>query len=211
MEFVDLDETLAQIDAQPGPLELLLAWEQTVFRPLASHDQAALTTFLESLSDSTRRFYTLASYDEAQAATLIAAIGQWRKLVCVAVAGSDILAMVEFSFEMPAGAEPARYQAAGAALDETQAVRFGPVVADTLHGAGLANALMEAVVAIASHFERQQLVMWGGVFAENSRARAFYQRHGFVEVGQFQDSNGDTCIDMWKTSVRLAASGSAHN
>jgi ribosomal protein S18 acetylase RimI-like enzyme len=54
-------------------------------------------------------------------------------------------------------------------------------VVRTHHGSGIARALMDAVVAAAVGRNRDTL--WLGVWERNHRARAFYAKHGFVDVG----------------------------
>ncbi len=49
------------------------------------------------------------------------------------------------------------------------------------HGAGVSAALMDAIVERA--VERRRAGLWLGVNQENTRARRFYQKHGFEVVG----------------------------
>ncbi len=58
---------------------------------------------------------------------------------------------------------------------------IGMSVAAGFRGAGVGGALLEAAVAwaAAADFRRVEL----GVFPENARAMAFYERHGFVREG----------------------------
>ena len=55
-------------------------------------------------------------------------------------------------------------------------------VLQTLHGAGLAPVLMDAITRCAS--ERGGDVLWLGVWEMNARARRFYEKCGFREVGE---------------------------
>lgn len=54
-------------------------------------------------------------------------------------------------------------------------------VGPAFHGRGVAVRLMEHCVAVARSLEADGL--WLGVWEHNPRARAFYRKHGFVEVG----------------------------
>ncbi|HEU4994919.1 MAG TPA: GNAT family N-acetyltransferase [Gemmatimonadaceae bacterium] len=68
----------------------------------------------------------------------------------------------------------------------------------TLHGRGFAHALMRETLAVASSRARS---IWLGVWERNARAIAFYEKWGFVDVGQHQFVLGtDRQIDriMWR-------------
>lgn len=54
-------------------------------------------------------------------------------------------------------------------------------VARMHHGSGIARVLMEAVGAAA--LARNRCTLWLGVWERNHRARAFYAKQGFVDVG----------------------------
>jgi len=49
------------------------------------------------------------------------------------------------------------------------------------HGTGLGRALMETVIAAATRRAERLLL---GVYAGNSRALAFYRKHGFEQIGE---------------------------
>lgn len=49
------------------------------------------------------------------------------------------------------------------------------------HGRGLAHALMTSVIDAAR--ARGAGTLWLGVWERNPRARAFYRKHGFVDIG----------------------------
>ena len=54
-------------------------------------------------------------------------------------------------------------------------------VAQSWHGRGVAQALMQQVELEASR--RGGRTLWLGVWEHNARAKAFYGKHGFVDVG----------------------------
>ncbi|MDO8964415.1 MAG: GNAT family N-acetyltransferase [Coriobacteriia bacterium] len=55
-------------------------------------------------------------------------------------------------------------------------------VSSSRHGSGLAQRLMEAAVAEAA--SRGAATLWLSTWEINGRARAFYEKRGFVEVGK---------------------------
>jgi ribosomal protein S18 acetylase RimI-like enzyme len=54
-------------------------------------------------------------------------------------------------------------------------------IAQPWHGQGLAQTLMERVTAEAA--ERGASTLWLGVWERNERARAFYRKCGFTDIG----------------------------
>jgi ribosomal protein S18 acetylase RimI-like enzyme len=61
------------------------------------------------------------------------------------------------------------------------------------HGTGLGPALMAQAVLDARTMGRERMLL--GVYAGNARARAFYERQGFVRVGERQYQVGATLAD----------------
>jgi GNAT superfamily N-acetyltransferase len=57
-------------------------------------------------------------------------------------------------------------------------------VRDDEQGSGLACLLLAETARIALREGRNRLILWGGVQPENRRARRFYAREGFFEVGR---------------------------
>lgn len=54
-------------------------------------------------------------------------------------------------------------------------------VAQAWHGRGIAQTLMDRVMAEARG--RDARTLWLGVWERNARAQAFYRKHGFADVG----------------------------
>ena len=61
------------------------------------------------------------------------------------------------------------------------------------HGTGLGPALMAQALLDARALERKRVLL--GVYAGNNRARAFYEKQGFVKVGERQYQVGATLCD----------------
>ena len=165
------------------PVEVRLPDRGVVFRSLATADLDALATFYGSLADRTRAFW----HRDADARTLARdhcdAINRFDKLRLVADDGSALVAVFELSFSIPDG-DHARFAAYSLTLDERADVRFGPCVRDDEQGSGLASRLLAETSRIALREGRSRLILWGGVQPDNRRARRFYEREGFYEVGR---------------------------
>ena len=79
-------------------------------------------------------------------------------------------------------------------LDSRIDASFAPSVAKAARGTGLAAALWSHVLRNAREHGRRRIFLWGGVKAENQRAIRFYERLGFIRIGEFQHEGGN--IDM---------------
>lgn len=188
---------LASLAADPTPLTRRVAVADTPFvvRALRDDDAEALTSFLAGLSSTSRRFWHGEADSADAAAAWIHAIGRYDKLRLVAHhpdRAGHLDGVIDLSFSLPVEAELSRYAGYGIALDEERTVRFGPCVADTWRGRGLAAQLLPPTWDAVRLFDRDCVVLFGGVHADNRRARRFYQRHGFVEVGAFTNTNTNT-------------------
>lgn len=194
---------LVALAADPSPLsrEVVAGGIPFFVRALRPGDTPALTAFLAGLSPASRRFWHDTDDHAAVAAEWVSAIGRYDKLRLVAhePAGPAALAgVIDLSFSLPEGQEITRFAAHGLALDPARTVRFGPCVADGWQGRGLAAALLPPAWHAARLLSRDQVVLYGGVHADNHRARRFYRRHGFVDVG----TTGE-CVDMMLTLRRV--------
>jgi len=61
------------------------------------------------------------------------------------------------------------------------------------HGEGLGPTLMDWVVARARELQRSELIL--SVYIDNHRARRFYERYGFEEIGRYSFMVGEQADD----------------
>ncbi|MEU8657513.1 GNAT family N-acetyltransferase [Actinoplanes philippinensis] len=183
--------TIAALAADPSPLARAITVDgvRLTVRALLPGDEAALVAFLGGLSATSRRFWHGDTGHAAAAADWIEAIGRYDKLRLVAVDGDGLAGVVDLSLSLPEGHEITRYAEHGIPLDEERTARWGPCVADAWQGRGLADALIAPAWEAVRLLGRDVVVLFGGVHEDNVRARRFYRRHGFTEVG---------AVDMWR-------------
>jgi ribosomal protein S18 acetylase RimI-like enzyme len=164
--------------------------------PLSSSHEGALAAFLEGLSPRSRRFFSVKD-PSSSARERCGAIGRYDKLRLVLRSGPEgtVVALVEFSFDLPAG-DLARYGRHGLELRPGTDCRWGLCVADEWQGRGVGAALARPSLAIARAFGRDRVLLWGGVHVANAAAVRYYGRLGFAEVGRFEADDGTPCIDM---------------
>ncbi|MBI3961076.1 MAG: GNAT family N-acetyltransferase [Chloroflexi bacterium] len=177
-----------------------LATSQTLLlRPLLPSDVEKLARFLADLSPQSRRLSTFSGYDQTAAQELCDAIARYDKLrlalVEISLSEQPIVGLLEFSFDLTSG-DISRYANYGFPLNPGTACRFGPTLADGWQNRGVGSLLLPAVWAIARRFERNRVILWGGVLADNAGAIRFYEKNGFRHVGRFVNGDGQLCCDM---------------
>ena len=89
-----------------------------------------------------------------------------------------------------------RFGLHGVTLDLAHDCRFGPCVRDDYHRRGVGSALMRGDFDIGRRFGKQRIILWGGVYADNHTAVAFYRKHGFEEIGRFSTMDDRVSVDM---------------
>ena len=105
----------------------------------------------------------------------------------------QIVGLIEFSLDLVA-ADVERFASYGLDLGPADA-RFGLCLADAAQGTGAASAATSASFDVVREFGKTRVILWGGVLDENTRARAFYRRMGFTEVGRWWNDDGDLVHD----------------
>ncbi|WP_439568394.1 GNAT family N-acetyltransferase [Sphingopyxis sp.] len=147
--------------ATPGDAEAIAAFANGSFTHTFGHiyDPADLATFLADWNPPVRVRAQLA--DPGYAIALV-------RDEAAAILG--YIKMGPVDFDLPAG------QPTGDAVELHQLY-----VADAAKGTGVAVALMEWGIAWA---RERASILYLTVFTENDRAKAFYRRHGFYDVGR---------------------------
>ncbi|MEI8073082.1 MAG: GNAT family N-acetyltransferase [Candidatus Saccharibacteria bacterium] len=169
--------------------------EKVVLRPLEPNDISKLATFLQGLSQETRRLSTFEGYDTASAKELCDAINKYDKLRFVIENSQDrIVGLIELSFGFPES-DIERYSKTGYTLNPETDLRFGPTLADDYQNVGLGSKVFPFIVGIANKFGKKRIILWGGVLKDNERAIHYYEKLGFKNAGTFK-KDGVEHLDM---------------
>ena len=170
--------------------------EDLTLRPLQHSDIEKLTTFLKNLSPGTRKLSTFDSYDSVTAKELCDAISKYDKLRFVLENQSkEIIGLIEFTLDIPENVLE-QYKGYGIDLDIDNTCRFGPTLADYYQSKGLGSLLFPIVIKIVELLDKKYIILYGGVFTDNTRAIKYYEKHGFRVVGRCTDENGRESVDM---------------
>jgi GNAT superfamily N-acetyltransferase len=211
--------TIEQVAADPqvATYSVELTDGSGILTPLLPGDVDALGAFFAGLLARTRRFYDVTTPVPLKAQEYCEAIGRYDKLRLVlrpatttdaartrgGVQGrheqlpAPIIAIVEFSFDVPAG-DLQRYAGYGIELDSATDCRWGLCIDDRWQGQGVGTALAAPSFDLAWRFGQRRVILWGGVYADNVGAIAYYRKVGFVEVGRFTNDRGVRCVDMMR-------------
>jgi GNAT superfamily N-acetyltransferase len=184
---VDPSRTTWSIELPPGP--------EAVLRPLEERDEDALADFLDGLSPATQDLYDV-DEPKVHATEMCEAIDRLDKLRFVLEdSRGSIQGLCELSFGLPEG-DRERFRIHGLELQPGGDVRFGACLADPIQGHGVGPRLWAKIEEVARGFGCSRVLLWGGVYVSNDRARRFYRRVGFTEVGRFTRHDARECIDM---------------
>jgi diamine N-acetyltransferase len=173
--------------------------ESVVLRPLAPSDANVLGVYFLSLSNETKRRYGPHPFDQATADRLCAENDYAHTIRMLTTKGDDDDERVIAYFILVLGVgedDALRYAKLGMILNAATDCTLAPSVADTYQDKGLGSVMMRHVIEVARRLGKQRMVLMGGVQATNSRAKHFYEKHGFQHVGDFEEPAGRNNHDM---------------
>ena len=191
--------TLAGVAVDPTSVAtglVLSSGTALVLRPLEPRDRARLAVFFDGLSACSRLFGGVSGDAADQAVEHCDAIGRYDKLrllLCTGDPGEHAVGLLELSLDVVV-ADLERFRDYGVDLGRRDA-RFGLCVADAFHGTGAAALASTATFDVARAFGMSRLILWGGVRDDNVRARRFYRRLGFAELGTWVEPTGQVVHD----------------
>ena len=155
-------------------------------RPLRATDVEPLATYFQSLSPATRRFYGPHPFDRATAEKLVTSLDPATTLRFIAILddGGPNAAIIGYMIltRQIGASDLARY---GDRIRPEVCASFAPSIADAYQEQGIGTAMARHVLACARKLGLKQVILMGGVQATNDRARHFYAKLGFREVGDF--------------------------
>jgi diamine N-acetyltransferase len=168
-----------------------------LFRPVTMSDAIILGRYFLGLSEELKALYGPHPFDQATADQLCAADDpQFIRMIAILPDG-DVIAY--FILQSPAPqSEILRYQEAGLKIEPEETCLIAPSVADAYQNQGIGTPLMRHMAQVAHSLGLKNMILMGGVFGHNLRARHYYQKVGFREVGTFVPSwsAGRFCYDM---------------
>ncbi|WP_440906214.1 GNAT family N-acetyltransferase [Catenovulum sp. SX2] len=161
--------------------------ERFVFRQLHQQDTVELAHFFAGLSDATRSRYAPHPMTAAYAHTLCSdeKLISTRYVICTAKHNKIIGYLILDNYSAESYPEDAaRYQNYQLTLSANSKV-FAPCITDDYQSKNIASAVMPALIQQAQLLGTDQIILMGGTQKTNVQAVRFYQKAGFLELGQF--------------------------
>lgn len=194
----------ATAPSQPFAAQVALPTGEVLqLRLLQATDAPSLGRYFLGLSPATRHVYAPHPFDQPTADQLCASLDPASHLRFVAwsTAGEcpRVVAYIIVN-RSPGTGDAERYAARGLKLSPTTTCTLAPSVADDYQSRGVGTALMAPILEWLRHHGYRQMVLQGGVRAQNARAQRFYTKLGFRCVGDFQTAgqvnNHDMILDL---------------
>jgi len=181
------DDIVPRITERPFAAQITLRdGRQATVRPLEASDVEPLTAYFLSLSPDTRSRYGPHPFDRATAERFCASINNDIVVRFIAVLNDggpepEIVGYMILSREL----WPDDQKRYGGRLRQGECACFAPSIADAYQDQGVGTQIARHVLASAREMGIRQVILMGGVFAGNDRARHFYAKLGFREMGDF--------------------------
>jgi len=174
---------------------ILPSGERYEVRHLNPSDGDALAEYFEGLSVGTRTLFAPHAFDDQTAHRVAAESGQGA-LRYVAVETAGARRICAYFLLLPDVGDGAMARMPD--LQRSRACSVAPSVRDDRQNGGLGSALMRFVLDVGRRLGRTQVILSGGVQERNTRARHFYEKHGFVKVGEFETriNNHDMMVQL---------------
>ena len=194
---------ISDIQRDPGcvtSLAVLRDGRLLTIRPLTPGDAAMVGRYFLSVSEELKSLYGPHPFDQATADQLCAEAGGEQpghlRLIGVLPDG-EVIAYFILQLTVP-DHEIERYAGYGITINSETTCRIAPSVLDAYQNQGIGSPIMAQAFDIARRMGYEHILLQEGVFGHNLRARHFYSKMGFHEVGIFVPSwsAGRPCNDM---------------
>lgn len=167
-----------------------------LLRQLSSNDLDMLLQYLYQLSPATSRRFQPHPYSKEE---VISFYNQPEHEAWVAVdpLTNNIVAYTVLKKGYLQHDYP-RLQQYGVHIDYDACYTIAPSVTDDWQSAGVGQLLFDHILEAMKNRKAKQLILWGGVQTDNTKAVRFYQKNGFRSLGHFQHNglNEDMMLSL---------------
>lgn len=166
--------------------EMISLTDDFAVRLLQPADCEALHIYLMQLSPETKKRFAPHAFDaETIHKMFFASDDVFQALVAIDTTTEIIVAYTALRRGIPPH-DIDRYMSYGIKPCTHSDCLIAPSVTDALHGKGLGSIMLAAVLSELQRSLFRRIFLWGGVQSSNHKAIRFYQKHGFITLGQFE-------------------------
>ena len=160
-------------------------------RPLQKDDLPGLVQYFENLSEKTRSFYGPHPFDEATLDALCR--GTYENFQTIVVEQDKVIVGYTVIKRGYSEGELYRYPNYDMIMDPEHHFLYAPSIADAHQSKGIGSIMLQYVEDYLQSQGATSLILWGGVQIRNQRAIRYYEKNGFVKLGEFHYDG----LDNW--------------
>jgi len=152
---------------------------------LTSEDYNPIATYLQSLSEETKRRFGPHLFDILSINKFYESQNPNRGYIA---RDNETQAIIAYSIVKAGYLEHDSYrlQSYGLHLSHDTDCTFAPSVADQWQSMGIGNSLFLFILKNLQSSGIKRIILWGGVQSDNVKAVQFYKKHGFRVLGEFE-------------------------
>lgn len=155
-------------------------------RLLQPDDTDALSDYLMQLSPETKRRFAPHSFDSNTIRNMFfTSDSRFMSFVATNRNADEIFAYTVLRRGIPEH-DLNRYFSFGIEPSDHSDCLIAPSVADAFQSKGLGSIMLTTVFSELRQSSISRVFLWGGVQSSNHKAITFYQKHGFITLGQFE-------------------------
>jgi diamine N-acetyltransferase len=166
-------------------------------RKLCASDFDSLITYLEQLSNDTKKRFGPHPFDRASVVDFYEQNNLHIGYIGIDMETSDIIAycIIKMGYLEH---DQDRLSSYGLSLQHQTDCTFAPSVADTWQGQGVGNHLFRLICADLISMGFKRMILWGGVQTSNEQALHYYSKLGFKNLGRFfyNGENDDMILNL---------------
>lgn len=160
-------------------------FSQVDFRRLSIDDIEPLRDYLHNLSQETKSRFGPHEFDRATLDNLFIHNNEHLAYIGVLRNTGRVMAYVLVKKGFLEHDGP-RLRSYGLTLSHETDCTYAPSVADDWQGKGVGTIIFEKILPELRLLGYKRIILWGGVQSDNSKAVAYYNKLGFISLGQFE-------------------------
>ena len=154
-----------------------------VFRLLKKRDEKMLGNFFIGLSEEIKKWYSPHIFDYNEAHNICESIEKVNlksdKQIVIAVCDKKIIGYCILLFSWRKWDKIRYYGKYNLKISNKHICTIAPCVSDKYQGMGIGNKMMQYVIYVSKKYNKEVIILWGGVVVKNRKAVNYYKKNNF--------------------------------